>query len=407
MSEAELDVVLLGGTGFVGRMTAEHLARQAPAGVRFGLAGRSTDKLAGLRDDLGESAAGWTLVRADLTDSASIVDLARRARVVISTAGPYAPRGLPLVRACAEAGTAYADLTGETLFARRSVETCHEPAAATGARIVHSCGFDSVPSDLGVGLCAARAELDRTGPLTGATLHVRSARGGVSGGTVDSLRQQLVETAGDRDRRRLLGDPYALTGERARGGRQPGPRPLAKDPQTGRWAAPFVMGTYNRQIVLRSNALTGWSYGRDFGYTEVVDTGAGLRGAVAAAVVAGGTGGLVAAMAFGPTRRVLDVVLPDPGEGPRASTLDRGRFRVEVEATTATGARYRTRIGADLDPGYRGTAVMLGEAGLSLALDSHLPDRAGVLTPMTALGEALAARLRNRGFTVVTERDPD
>jgi len=405
----ELDLVLLGATGFTGRLTAQHLSRHAPAGARVGLAGRSTERLAAVREELGESASGWPLVQADLADSAGLAALAARARVVVSTAGPYARQGLPLVRACAEAGTAYADLTGETLFVRRSIEAAHALARETGARIVHACGFDSVPSDLAVGLAAAQARADGAGALRGAVLHVRSARGGVSGGTVDSLRQQLREIAGDPEAKALVADPYALT-------REPGPdrrprsrprspsRPVARDPRTGRWAAPFVMGGFNRQIVLRSNALAGWAYGRDLTYREVVDTGTGPLAAVTAAGLWLGSGLLLGGMALPPTRRLLDAVLPDPGEGPKQATLDRGRFLVEVEAVTDTGARYCTRVGAGLDPGYRGTAVMLGEAGLRLALDADLPDVAGVLTPMTALGEGLAVRLRARDFVVQTER---
>lgn len=406
MSQRDLDLVLLGGTGFVGRLTAQHLARHAPVGLRVGLAGRSVERLSGLRDELGAAAHNWALVNADLTDPGTIDALASRARVVVTTAGPYAPRGLPLVEACAAAGTAYADLTGESLFVWRSIAAAHERAAATGARIVHSCGFDSVPSDLGVGLSAAQAAADGEGRLREAVLHLRSARGGISGGTIDSLRQQLLAVAGDPELKAVLRDPRALTGASGSGRESSGSSglPIRRDGRTGRWSAPFVMGGFNRQIVQRSNALTGWAYGSDFAYREVVDTRPGPLGAVAAAGITAGMGLLVAGMALGPTRRVLDAVLPGPGEGPKPVTLERGRFALEVDAVTESGARYRTRFAAPLDPGYRGTAVMLGEAALSLASDADLPDRAGVLTPMTALGQALAVRLRARGFTVTTER---
>lgn len=404
--DREFDLVLLGATGFVGRLTAQHLARHAPAGLRIGLAGRSLERLAAVRGELGEAAGDWALLPADLTDSAGMAALAARTRVVATTAGPYAPHGLALVRACAEAGTSYVDLTGETLFVRRSIEAAHARAQDTGARIVHSCGFDSVPSDLGVGLSAARALADGEGPLREAVLHVRSLRGGVSGGTVDSLREQLREAAEDPEVKAVATDPYALAGESGPDRRRSTARPVRRDPWTKRWAAPFVLGGFNRQIVLRSNALAGWPYGPDFGYREVLDTGSGPVAAITAAGIWAGFGLLVGGMALAPTRRVLDAVLPDPGEGPKAATLDRGRFTVEVDAITETGARYRTHISAGLDPGYRGTAVMLGEAALSLATDPDLPDRAGVLTPMIALGEALAIRLRDRGFLVVTNRLP-
>ncbi|WP_375423824.1 saccharopine dehydrogenase family protein [uncultured Friedmanniella sp.] len=398
------DLVLVGATGFVGRLTAQHLARYAPRDLRVALAGRSRERLTALQSELGGTAGSWPLLVVDVTDEAAAADLAASTRVVVTTVGPYLRYGMALVSACADAGTAYADLTGETLFVRRTVDALHERAVASGARIVHACGFDSVPSDLGVGLTAIRAEADSAGTLTDTVLHVRSARGGISGGTIDSLRQQLVETSGDSQARALVGRADALV-DRPSGTRTRAPgrvRPVERD-SSGGWQAPFVMGVFNRQIVLRSDALAGRRYGIGFRYREVVDTGSGPRGVLGATALSLGTVAFVAAMGFGPARALLDRVLPDPGSGPSETALARGRFRVEVVAGTSSGARYQTVVGADLDPGYYGTAVMLGESGLSLALDD-LPTRGGVLTPMTAMGDALAARLRAHEFTVSTDR---
>lgn len=399
------DLVLVGATGFVGRLTAQHLARYAPPDTRIALAGRSRERLEAVRAELGGTAASWPLIVVDVTDDAAVADLAIATRVVVSTVGPYLRHGLPLVRACAEAGTDYADLTGETLFVRRSIDAAHEQAVATGARIVHSCGFDSVPSDLAVGLCARQAAADGEGSLTQTVLHVRSMRGGFSGGTIDSGRQQLIEMAADRTARALAGRADALVdGPETPGVRRPGrPRPVHRDPATGQWQAPFVMGVFNRQVVHRSNALAHAAYGPEFRYREVVDTGRGVRGAVGAAALAGGMAAFGAGMSLAPTRALLDRVLPKPGDGPSERTMRQGRFTVEVVTTTTTGARYRTRVAADKDPGYGATAVMLGESGLSLALD-EIPLRGGVLTPMVALGVHLVERLRAQGFTVETER---
>ena len=399
------DLVLVGATGFAGRLTAEHLARYAPPTTRVALAGRSLERLAAVRAGLGGRAAAWPLVVVDVSDPAAVAALAASTRVVVTTVGPYLRHGLPLVQACAEAGTGYADLTGEALFVRRSIDAAHAAARASGARIVHSCGFDSVPSDLGVGLTAARAAADGAGTLAETVLHVRALRGGLSGGTIDSARQSLLEAKSDRNARALVGRSDALVerppghGERA----WPPPPAVDRDPATGSWQASFVMGAFNRQVVQRSNSLTGYSYGPEFRYREVLDTGRGAAGVLGAAAHVGGAAALAAGLWFRPSRAVLDRVLPAPGSGPSERTLQRGRFAFEVLATTTTGARYRTRVAADLDPGYRGTAVMLGESGLSLALDD-LPGRAGVLTPMVALGAALADRLRTHGFTIDTER---
>jgi len=366
-----------------------------------------------VRDSLPEAARSWPLIEADASSPSTLNDLAVRARVVISTVGPYTKYGLPLVSACADLGTDYADLTGETLFVRRSIDTAHVRAQQTGARIVHSCGFDSIPSDLGVGLVAARVAAEGQGQLGKTVLRVRSMRGGISGGTIDSLRQQILEVREQPELRPVVSDPTSLAdGEDPRAAARPRRdsgrtssltrRLLVRRSADGRWQTPFVMGGYNRQIVLRTNALSDYAYGPMFDYREVVDTGTGVSGVVGAAALSALSGALTAGMWFRLTRQVLDRLLPDPGEGPSERTRRRGRFLVEVEAETTGGAVARTRVGADLDPGYAGTAVMLGESALALALD-ELPDRAGVLTPMTALGEALADRLRTQGFTIETE----
>jgi len=401
------DLVLVGATGFVGRLTAQHLARYAPPGTRIALAGRSAERLEAVRAELGGTASAWPTVVVDVTDDAAAASLAASAKVVVSAVGPYLRYGLPLVRACAEAGSDYADLSGETLFVRRSIDAAHEEAAATGARIVHACGFDSVPSDLGVGLCARQAAAEGQGSLTETVLHVRSMRGGISGGTVDSLRQQLLETAGDPAARALVGRAAALAdGPQTAGVRRPGrAAAVQRDARSGQWQAPFVMGVFNRQVVLRSHALAHSAYGPEFRYREVVDTGRGPAGAARATALAGATAALVGGMAFGPTRALLDRVLPSPGAGPSGTTMANGRFTIEVDALTTTGARYRTTVAAEKDPGYGATAVMLGESGLALALDD-LPLRGGVLTPMVALDGALAERLRSHGFTITTERLP-
>lgn len=408
-AQRELDVVVFGATGFVGRLLAAHLAEHAPEGVRIGLAGRSADKLATVRSGLPARAQEWPLVVADAQDPASLADLASRTRVVATTVGPYTRYGLPLVQACAEAGTDYADLTGEVLFVRQSIDRFHEVAERTGARIVHACGFDSVPSDLAVLLLAEQARADGAGELQDTVLHLVSMKGGVSGGTIDSARAQLEATASDGSLKHLLDDPYSLSPDRAaepelgdeRDRMIPGREPLLD-----RWVAPFVMAPFNTRIVRRSNSLTGWQYGRRFRYREVMGVGTSpLAPALAAGVTAGVAVGM-AGMAFGPTRKVLDRVLPSPGDGPSEKARRNGHFRVEVVSRTSTGARYTSTVAAKGDPGYAATAVMQGESALCLALDrDRLPDAAGVLTPATAMGSALADRLRAQGFEISVRRD--
>jgi short subunit dehydrogenase-like uncharacterized protein len=404
MSEDErtYDLVVYGATGFVGALVAAYLAGHAPDGVRIALAGRSADRLERTRRELPERGRSWPVIVADSTDADSLGALAAATRVLVTTVGPYARYGLPVVEACARAGTHYCDLTGEVLFVRDAMALVDEVARGTGARIVHSCGYDSIPSDLGVLLCHEQAAADGAGELTAVGL-VATARGGFSGGTIDSMRAQLEAVRADPALRRVLADPHALSPDQAA---EPAPAQPSDAPSPGRrgsrgmWTAPFVMASHNTRIVRRSNALQDWAYGRALRYQEVMGTGRGPAGAVVAAGVTAGLGLAMAGMGFGPTRSVLDRVLPAPGTGPGPQAREKGWFRMDLDAATTSGRRYRAVVSGPGDPGYAATAVMLGESALCLALDGHrLPDRAGSLTPASAMGTALIDRLRAAGHT--------
>lgn len=406
-SDSSSDIVLFGATGFVGRLVADYLARHAPTGVRVALAGRSLDRLRGVRSELGNRAQDWPLIVADSADPAAMAALAAGTRVVATTVGPYAKYGMVVAEACAQAGTHYADLTGEVLFIRRSIDRFDEPARNNGARIVHACGYDSIPSDLGVLLLHEQAGADGTGDL-GATTLVARMKGGVSGGTIDSMRTQIDALRADPAQRRIVMDPYGLSPDRGAepdlGDESDSLRPRY-DTQVGTWTAPFVMGPFNTRIVRRSNALTGWSYGRSFRYRETMPAGKGPVGALTAGGIGTGQGALMAGMALPPTRMVLDRILPKPGTGPSEQTRRRGHFRSDIYTTTSGGARYLSTVAGDGDPGYAATAVMFGESALCLAGgDDDLPDRAGVLTPATAMGAALTERLRAAGMTCTVKR---
>jgi short subunit dehydrogenase-like uncharacterized protein len=398
MAERELDVVLYGATGFVGKLTAEYLAGAAGDGVRIGLAGRSQQKLERVRDGLGTAAADWPLIVADCQDSAALAELAKRTTVVATTVGPYHLYGKALVDACADAGTHYADLTGETLFMRETIDRVDERAKASGARIVHTCGFDSIPSDIGVLLLHEAA-----GELTGTTYVVRRLKGGVSGGTLASLKGTVDAVKRDRSLAKVLGDPYALSPDREREpelGKEADLRGAEHSTELDTWFGPFVMAVINTRVVRRSNALQDWAYGRRFRYREVMDTGSGALGRMRALGMGGGLAAITAGLALPPTRFVLDRVLPDPGEGPKEETVRNGFYVIEIHASTPSGEGWVCRIEAQGDPGYGATRVLFGESALCLALDGdRLPNRAGVLTPATAMGNVLADRLRAAGQT--------
>jgi len=406
--DRDFDLVLLGATGFVGRLTAGYLAGHAPPGLRIGLAGRSEQRLAAVRAGLGAAAQDWPLLPADTTDPDAARALARRAGAIATTVGPYRRLGLPLARACAEAGTDYADLTGEVLFIRDTMASCQEAAAGSGARIVHSCGFDSIPSDLGVALTHDAAVADGTGDLEDTTLVLAAMRGGVSGGTLASALGQIDDMLASPDSRRIVTDPYALSPDRDAEpalGDEREQSWIRNDPDLRLWTGPFVMAGFNTRIVRRSNALQGWAYGRRFRYREVTGFGSGPGAPVRALAVSAAFTALLAGVALRPSRALLRPVLPKPGDGPGEKARRSGFFRIEIHARTATGARYRTRVAASGDPGYAATAVMLGESALCLALDrDRLPDRAGVLTPATAMGAVLTGRLRAAGHTYEAAR---
>jgi short subunit dehydrogenase-like uncharacterized protein len=411
----EFDIVLYGATGFVGKLTAEYLARSAPD-ARIALAGRSTERLGAVRETLGEGAQSWPVLVADAASPSTLTEMAARTQVVITTVGPYTRYGLPLVAACAAAGTDYADLTGEAMFVRESIDLYHKQAADTGARIVHACGFDSIPSDLSVYGLFRAARADGAGELADTDLVVRSFSGGFSGGTIASMMEVLDTASRDPDARRQLADPYTLSTDR---GAEPevGPQPdlpwrrgrqIAPE-LTGLWTAGFVMGPYNTRIVRRSNALLDWAYGRQLRYSESMSLGSSRVLAPLASAAMGGVG--AATFGLGSRyfrllpRRLLERIAPKPGTGPSAAARERGYYRIETYTTTSTGARYVARMEQRGDPGYKATSVLLGECGLALAFDrDKLTDLSGVLTPAAAMGDALLDRFPAVGVSLQVDR---
>lgn len=403
------DIVVYGASGFVGVLVAQYLAGHAPAGTRIALAGRSEAKLAEVGQRIG---VDWPILVADAADDAALARIAAATRVVITTVGPYAKYGRALVHGCAAAGTDYVDLTGEVLFARQSIDDNHELARSTGARIVHSCGFDSIPSDIGVHVLDRQVKADDAGGLTDTTLVVTSMRGGLSGGTIDSMRHQLDTIKKDRRLRRLAASPYSLSPDRAGEpdlGRQDDTATLRGsdvDPRLRGTLAPFVMASYNTRVVRRSNALREWTYGRAFRYREAMSVGASPLSPVIAHGTRLGLGALIVGLSLPPTRYLLDRVLPKPGEGPNERARNAGHFTMDIFAGTTSGVRYTARVRAKGDPGYAATAVMLGESALALVHDRDAlpPVDGGVLTPATALGDALVTRLRAAGMEISARR---
>ena len=413
-AEREFDIVLYGATGFSGELTAEYLARRRSK-ARIALAGRSRERLRAVREMLGPTAQYWPLIVADASEPSTLEAMATRAQVVLTTVGPYTRYGLPLVAACAKAGTDYADLTGELMFCRNSIDLSHKQAADTGARIVLSCGFDSIPSDLNVYQLYRRAIEDGTGELCDTNLVLRSfSQRWVSGGSVATYSEAMRTASSDPEARRLVNDPYTLTTDRGAEpelGPQPDfPRHRGRDlaPElAGFWTGGFVQGPFNTRIVRRSNALQDWAYGRRFRYSETMSLGKSLAAPVASAAV---TGAVAGGIGLGNRyfsrlpRQLVERITPKPGTGPSRKTQERGHYTFETYTATTTGARYMATFAHNVDA-YNSTAVLLAESGLALALDrDRLSELRGVLTPAAAMGDALLTRLPGAGVSLRTAR---
>jgi short subunit dehydrogenase-like uncharacterized protein len=411
MSDRPFDVVAFGATSFVGKILAGYLLEEfgAQGELKWAAAGRSRARLEALRDSLGAKAAQLPLVVADAADDAALRKLCASTRVVVSTVGPYALHGEPLVKACAETGTDYCDLTGEVQWIRRMIERHELAARRSGARIVHCCGFDSIPSDMGVYFLQREARRRFGAPCPRVKMRVKAMRGGASGGTVASMMNLMKEASADPALRKELADPYSLCpAGSAPSVRQPEVRSAELDRDFDAWIAPFVMSAINTRVVHRTNALSGHAYGSDFVYDEATLTGRGAAGALAAHAMAAAVGGFMVAGAIGPLRAALErFVLPKPGEGPSAEAQRAGFFDLRFVGTTVDGRRIRSRVRGDRDPGYGSTGKMLGQAAACLALDvDKRATRGGFWTPATIFGDRLLDRLTARSgltFEIVAD----
>jgi short subunit dehydrogenase-like uncharacterized protein len=387
----DFDLVLFGATGFTGRLVADYLAG-APArerrSIHWAIAGRNEHKLEAISRELDH-------VPVLVCDADHPAEIARRARVVCTTVGPYAKYGSALVAACAEEGTHYCDLTGEVHWMRAMIDAHHARAAQTGARIVHACGFDSIPSDLGT-WAAQQEHIQRFGhPAHAIDAVFGEASGGLSGGTAASAFV-IADAMSDPAVRRLLGNPYALDPE------PEAPHPPQPDNKRPRWDArlkmftvPFFMADTNSPVVRRGHALAGHPWGADFQYREVMSTPGSAKGLAMATGIVGGLLGLQAAMKRPAIRELLKKRAPKPGEGPDEETRRRGHWKVRFVADDRPFYTVGDPAG---DPGYGSTCKMLGESALCLAFD-ELTSPGGVLTPSFAMGAHLVDRLRSAGLT--------
>ncbi len=408
-TDRQYDLVVWGATGVAGRLVAEYLTEQyTPETLSLALGGRNETRLEQLEATLTQRST-WEeipVVVGDSTDPESLRAVAERTRVVCTTVGPYTTYGTPLVEACIEAGTEYCDLTGEINWVREMIDRYHDEAVDAGTRIVHSCGFDSIPADLATSLAQSFAIEEYGTACDLVRIYLEDGRGGVSGGTMASAAELFQAVSTDPVARQTVRNPYSLAPSGERDGVDPGTqRGPKRDPFRPVWTAPSPMAVVNERVIRRSNALLEYPWGREFECTEVVPTGGGPGGLARAGAVSAGLTLGTALLSFGPTREGLNrLVFPDPGEGPTREQIENGYFTLRVlgRGTTAEGPFVvQSEIGADRDPGYGATAKMLSEAAMCLVVgEIDSPLEGGILTPASGIGDPLADRLRGAGLTV-------
>ena len=393
MTDKTFDIIVYGATSFVGQIMTRYMQAQfADGSIRWAIAGRSKSKLEALSRDAGLT--GIEMLVADAGDEAALKAMCARAKVIVSTVGPYALYGDTLVKVCAETGTHYCDLTGEPQWIRRMQDRHADAARQSGAWIVHCCGFDSIPSDLGVHYLQQQAAKRFGQTCNRINMRVVKIKGGASGGTIASMINMVKEASGDAELREQLKDPYSICppghGFTAR---QPDVQ-MAYDEEYGSWIAPFIMAAINARVVHRSNALSHNSYGDGFLYEEAMVSGEGASGKRAARAISWGMTGAMIGLALPPTRWLLENhVLPKPGEGPSEKQQREGEYDLVFLGKTPKGDKIRCRVTGDRDPGYGSTAKMLAQAAACLAKD--LPDTTpgGFWTPASLMGDKLIARL--------------
>lgn len=408
MNNKPFDIVLFGATSFVGQITTRYmLEKLGPNGqISWAIAGRSEQKLNQLKSSLGAAADNVPLIIADSKDAESLSALCRQSRVVISTVGPYLLYGEPMIKACADNGTDYCDLTGEAYWIKLMIDKYQATAEQSGARLINCCGFDSIPSDLGVHYLQQQAHNKFGQYFDQVKLGVNAIKGGASGGTIASMIEMLNAAKADPEARQAMGDPYLLCPQnQSYQIRQSSLKGTAYDRDFHCWSAPFVMEAINSRVVLRSNALQNMRYSDKFSYQEVMLTGVGFKGWLRGLSLSLGLAGFVVAMMIGPIRRLMQKsLLPKPGEGPSETQQQNGYYDLRIVGQNEQ-QQMAIKVTGDRDPGYGSTAKILAQAGLCMALDVEKTDLpGGFWTPSTAMGDKLVARLIQHaglGFEVI------
>ena len=398
----DFQIVIWGATGFTGQIVTEYLHDNYKNEIRWAIAGRSLTKLQSVKNRLQLNDSVECLV-GDSFDTESLKAITSRTDVIISTVGPYALYGKELVSACVQTKTDYCDLTGEIPFVKDSVDSFHERAKTNEVKIVHSCGYDSIPSDIGCLLLQEKAIEKHGKPLSNVKLFILGLKGKFSGGTLVSMIN-LMKEAKNPEKRKIQTNPYILCKDVI------AEMPIQRiqnfawyDPMIEKWTAPFIMARFNTRIVFRSNELMEYKYGRNFMYDEGLVVGRGMKGKLRGGILTIGIGIMIILMSIPISRWILvKTLFPKPGEGPSKAERKSGYFKMVLVGGNEDGGNRTEVFISDInDPGYGSTSIMLAESALCLALDSnHLPRQYGVITPSVAMGTSIVDRLKKAGFDI-------
>ena len=396
----EFDVIIWGASGFTGKLVVEYLygVYSSNRDLKWAIAGRDFSKLELIRSEVADSKV--PIIVADINDMASLNNMTKKTKVICTTVGPYAKFGSNLVSSCVENQTHYCDLAGEVQWIRKMIDSHHEKAKANGTKIVNSCGFDSIPSDLGVYFIQKNTMKIFKQRAKHIKMRVAGVKGGISGGTYASLSNVNKEAFNDKEIFKVVINPYGLNP-------LGGPKGLDKydlrkiiyDKASKSWIGPFVMAAINTKIVRRSNALSGYLYGKDFMYDEATLSGKGLKGRIKAYMSVIPLALLMSAKPGSFLKRIIDSVLPKPGQGPDKKNREQGFYNLRFYIKLEDESNAFAKVIGDMDPGYGSTSKMIGETAVCLAKDI-LPSSSGVLTPSIAMGDAILNRLqKNAGLT--------
>ena len=396
----EFDIIVWGASGFTGRLVALYLFDKygANGDLKWAMGGRNIKKLEKVREEVANK--NVPLVIADSNDKVSLLNMVNRTKVICTTVGPYAKYGSNLLEACVKSHIHYCDLAGEVQWMHKIINSYHEEAKINGSKIVHACGFDSIPSDMGVYFIQKEVK-SRTGSVAQKIkMRVAAISGGISGGTYASLSRVLEEAHKDKMVYKILANPYALVPKDEQFGKDNSDlKNVIFDKASQSWIGPFIMASINTKIVRRSNFLSNYAYGKSFRYDESTIFGKGFLGRIKGVLSTISIGLIVSAKHGSLLKKGLDLLFPIPGEGPTMKKMEKGFYNLRFYITLNDGSNAFAKVTGDMDPGYGSSSKMLAESAVCLAKDK-LSDTSGVLTPSLAMGESLLKRLeKNAGLT--------